>query len=306
MIGKITTSENIGAVINYILDNSKDAELIASEGIRTKNRQSIINSFLMQKVLNPSIKKPIYHISLGFSIQDLEQLSNERMSEIAREYLQKMGIQNTVFILVRHFDKRHPHVHCCVSRIDNDGKLISDKNDRYRNERVCKELTASNGLYFALGKERVDINRLKEPTRTKYQIYYAIKEAIPHSRNWNELITRLKQQGIDIEFKCKGQTEVVEGVLFSANNHKFSGSKIDKAFSFSKIDKILILNSLDRTKPFEVKCGIMSTEITIQNKETEEESQSLSGLLTDILDTSPNMEDFSGANNELPKRKRRR
>lgn len=104
------------------------------------------------------------------------------MAEIAQEYMEKMGIRDTQYILVRHSDRDHPHCHLVYNRIDNNGRTIPDKNDRYRNAKVCKELTAKYGLHFAAGKEHVNVERLREPDKTKYEIYYAIKAALPQCR----------------------------------------------------------------------------------------------------------------------------
>jgi hypothetical protein len=105
-----------------------------------------------------------------------------------------MGIRNTQFIIGRHHDKQHPHIHIIFNRIDNNGKTISDKNDRFRSEKICKQLTEKYDLYFASGKENVKIHRLKEPEKTKYEIYEALKAAVPKCRNWNALTHELKKQ----------------------------------------------------------------------------------------------------------------
>ena len=123
------------------------------------------------------------------------------------------------------------------NRIDNNGKTISDRNDMYRNEQVCKKLKAKHGLYFAGGKERVKQHRLKEPDKSKYEIYTAVKDEIGKSRNWQQLQGRLAEKGITIRFKCKGQTNEVQGISFSKGEYTFKGSEIDRSFSFSKLDK---------------------------------------------------------------------
>jgi len=77
--------------------------------------------------------------------------------------MREMKITDTQYIIVRHQDREHPHVHIVFNRIDNNGKTISDRNDMYRNEQVCKKLKAKHGLYFAKGKEHVKQHRLREP-----------------------------------------------------------------------------------------------------------------------------------------------
>ena len=148
-----------------------------------------------------------------------------------------MKITDTQYIIVRHQDREHPHVHIVFNRIDNNGKSISDRNDMYRNEQVCKKLKAKHGLYFAKGKEHVKQHRLREPDKSKYEIYNAVKDEIGKSRNWQQLQTRLEEKGIGIHFKYRGQTGEVQGISFSKGEYTFKGSEIDHSFSFSKLDK---------------------------------------------------------------------
>ena len=50
--------------------------------------------------------------------------------------MREMKITDTQYIIVRHQDREHPHVHIVFNRIDNSGKTISDRNDMYRNEQL--------------------------------------------------------------------------------------------------------------------------------------------------------------------------
>ena len=159
------------------------------------------------------------------------------MVQLAQEYMREMKITNTQYIIVRHQDREHPHVHIVFNRIDNNGKTISDRNDMYRNEQVCKKLKAKHGLYFAGGKEQVKQHRLKEPDKSKYEIYTAVKNEIGKSRNWQQLQERLAEKGITVRFKRKGQTDEIQGISFSKGEYTFKGSEIDRSFSFSKLDK---------------------------------------------------------------------
>lgn len=183
MIAKITKGANFAGVLRYILNPEKQTELIDASGVRLKNMDTIIQSFERQKELNLRISKPVGHISLDFSAQDSDKLTNETMVRIARDYMNRMGITNTQYIIGRHHDKDHPHIHIAYNRIDNNGNTITDRNDRFRSEKICKELTAQYGLYFAPGKENVKQHRLREPDKTKYEIYNALKTAVPQSRN---------------------------------------------------------------------------------------------------------------------------
>ena len=242
MMAKIVKGKSFKGVINYVLDKTKQTELLTAEGVRYKSRESIIRSFVTQAGLNPKVSKTVGHISLDFSAQDKDKLTNAKMVQIAKEYMEKMGITDTQYIIGRHHDKEHPHIHIVFNRIDNNGKAISDKNDRYRSEKICKELTEKYGLYFAQGKENVKRHRLKEPDKTKYEIYDALKATVPKCKNWKELTDALKKQDITMNFKYKGNTNEIQGVRFEKNGYVFNGSKIDRQFSYSKIDFLLKQN----------------------------------------------------------------
>ena len=235
MIGKIVQGADFRGVVNYVLQKP-DAEPLGSRGLRNDGIDHIVDSFRMQASLNP-IAKPVAHISLDFSVQDKERLTNRMMMQIADEYLRRMGYGDTQLLIVRHHDREHPHLHLVLNRIDGNGKRITDRNERIRNVKVCRDLSNKYGLYIAPNKENVKRHRLREPDKTKYEIYDAIRNVLPRCRNWNDLTTALRKQGINTEFKRKGSTSTIEGVKFSKNGYTFSGSKVDKAFSYSKLNR---------------------------------------------------------------------
>ena len=236
MIGKIKKGSGFKGCVNYVL-GKEQAVLLHADGVLTESRSDIIRSFCMQTGMNPDLKKPVGHIALSYSAEDAPKLTDEKMVQLAQEYMREMKITDTQYIIVRHQDREHPHVHIVFNRIDNNGKTISDRNDMYRNEQVCKKLKAKHGLYFAKGKEHVKQCRLREPDKSKYEIYNTVKDEIGKSRNWQQLQTKLAEKGIGIHFKYRGQTGEVQGISFSKGEYTFKGSEIDRSFSFSKLDK---------------------------------------------------------------------
>ena len=242
MIAKIVKGSNFKGVVDYILDKGKDAKILVCDGLFAENKDTIAMSFEAQSRMNPKVTKPVGHISLAFHKEDEHRLTDRAMAGIALEYLSEMGITDTQVLIVRHFDKEHPHVHIAFNRIANDGRTISDRNERIRSARICKELTRKYNLYFASGKEQVKQHRLKEPDKTMYELYSILKSEVSRCGNWNILAANLKKQGVDMRFKHKGKSDGVQGVIFSKNGYSFSGSKIDRRFSFSKIDVALERN----------------------------------------------------------------
>lgn len=239
MMAKIVKGSDFKGVVDYILDKSKATQLVAQEGLFMENRKTIAMSFNAQSRMNGKVAKPVGHIALSFSKEDKPRLTNRVMAGIALEYMERMGIKDTQLFIARHFDKEHPHVHIAFNRIDNNGNTISDRHERLRSTRICKELTLKYGLHMANGKDNVKRNRLKEPDKTKYELYDILKTEVGRCGNWNVLVANLKRQGAEVYFSHRGQTDEVQGVVFTKNGYRFNGSKVDRRFSYSKIDAAL-------------------------------------------------------------------
>ena len=235
MVGKVISGSSFSGTVGYVM--KEESRILDAEGITPPEVKDMVQDFKDQTMLNPRLKNTVGHISLSFSPKDAPRMTDALMTQIAKEYMQKMGITDTQYLLVRHLDQPHPHCHLVYNRVGDHGQTISDRNIKLRNAKVCRELTERFGLHLAPGKEDVRRERLREPDRTRYEIYDAIKECLPKCRNWNELEGKLKEQGINVRYKYCGSTNQKQGVLFSKNGLEFSGSKVDRAFSFSKLDR---------------------------------------------------------------------
>ena len=235
MVGKVISGSSFSGTVGYVM--KEESRILEAEGIMPPEVKDMVQDFKDQTMLNPRLKNTVGHISLSFSPKDAPKMTDALMTQIAKEYMQKMGITDTQYLLVRHLDQPHPHCHLVYNRVGNNGQTISDKNIKIRNAKVCRELTEKYGLYLAPGKDDVRRERLREPDKTKYEIYDAIKGSLPKCKSWNELEGKLKEQGIGIRYKYCGNTDRKQGILFSKNGFEFSGSKIDRAFSFTKLDR---------------------------------------------------------------------
>ena len=262
MMAKIVKGSDFKGVVDYILDKGKNAQVVAYDGLFMENKETIAMSFNAQSLMNGNVAKPVGHIALSFSKEDEPRLTNCVMGGIALEYMERMGIKDTQFFIARHFDKEHPHVHIAFNRIDNNGNTISDRHERLRSTRICKELTLIYGLHMANGKENVKRNRLKEPDKTKYELYDILKTEVGICGNWGVLVANLKRQGVEVHFSHRGQTDEIQGVVFTKNGYHFNGSKVDRRFSYSKIDAALQSNRCRERK------GMMTNEYEVATPST--------------------------------------
>ena len=181
MVGKVISASSFSGTVGYVM--KEESRILEAEGIMPPEVKDMVQDFKDQTLLNPRLKNTVGHISLSFSPKDAPRMTDALMTQIAKEYMQKMGITDTQYLLVRHLDQPHPHCHLVYNRVGNNGQTISDKNIKIQNAKVCRELTEKYGLYLASGKDDVRRERLREPDKTKYEIYDAIKGSLPKCKN---------------------------------------------------------------------------------------------------------------------------
>ena len=244
MIAKIIKGTNFSGVVNYMLSKREgQVKVLQANGVRSSLPNDIAHDFNLQASMRPNVQKPVCHTILSFSAHDSERLTDATMVKIANEYLHEMGYGDTQSLIVRHSDRQHPHLHICINRIGNNGKTISDHNEKYRSTKICRELTERYGLTIGEGKQEVNRSRLRGEDKLRYEIFDTIKSILPQSQTWKDFGAGLKQQGITTRFKTKGNTNVVQGITFEKDGCSFSGSKIDRFCSFSRLNAEIEQNS---------------------------------------------------------------
>lgn len=271
MMAKLRKGGDFRGCVNYVTRAKKDNpdgtpcgewRLIDAEGVATYGgREEIIASFEDNQALNPRLQNVVGHFSLNFHANDRPKINDKIMVEIAHKYMERMGIVDTPFIIVRHLDKDYPHCHLVFSRVDNHGETISDKNDFNRNKKVCLGLTKEYGLHISEGKSKTKVNRLRGVEKIRYEIFSAVDTI------WNDggiytfeqFEARLKAAGVGIEYKYRRGTNQVQGLWYTRKGKKFPASKIDRRFSYGNIARHLANN-----KPLHPKSKFMFIDGTIR------------------------------------------
>lgn len=246
MIGKIMKAASFSRCVHYVT-GKEEARILASDGVLLTSTQDIIDSFEFQRQMNPRISKPVGHIALSFLPEDKDKLTDEMMTKIAREYMELMGIKDTQFLLVRHFDNGNPHCHLVYNRINNEGKTITDQNDFRRNEQVTKQLKRKYGLTFSKGKGHTKTERLRGTEKTKYEIYRIVMNTLAQSTSWKEFMGHLREEGVEMELvmRRKGgrDRKDIQGICFIKDGLTFKASQIRRGMTFGKMDAVIKKNA---------------------------------------------------------------
>jgi Relaxase/Mobilisation nuclease domain len=180
MVVRIKSPHSLQRALNY---NEKKVQQEKAECIHAENY--LLNPDQMnfyQKMerlqdlisLNERAKKSnTLHISLNFDPS--EKFSQEKLTEIAKVYMEKIGFGEQPYLVYQHHDAGHPHLHILTTNIKQDGKRIDTYNiGRHQSEKARKEIEQHFGLIKAEGKK---IEQAKElyPVNTQ-KVHYGKSE----------------------------------------------------------------------------------------------------------------------------------
>jgi len=126
-------------------DPKQRAELLEMSFVSLDSK-SIRAQVELVKLLKPALRRHVYHTSLNFSKKEAGKLDNEMLLAIARDYLNGMGFTDNQYLIFRHHDADHPHLHLLVNRISFDGKVVSGSNNYKRSEAILIKLEQQYNL----------------------------------------------------------------------------------------------------------------------------------------------------------------
>ncbi|MBO9585269.1 MAG: relaxase/mobilization nuclease domain-containing protein [Flavobacterium sp.] len=159
MVAVIKTGNSVHNIFNYNENKVKEgiAECIG-EGNYPLEASKLtgsmkLNRLLKQNELNENVKRNSVHISLNFDPSE-SALSSEKMLEIASQYMQKIGFGNQPYLIYRHYDAGHPHLHLVSIKVREDGTRIDMQNiGRNQSEAARKEIEKTFDLVQAQEKK---------------------------------------------------------------------------------------------------------------------------------------------------------
>lgn len=284
MIVKSKLGSGIKGTIDYLFDGEKQKGRAEQEQMKTEKqakvllceglseplnawdlagRQALVNDFKMQSELNEGLKKNVQHTVISFAKTD--PINEEKMRLVSEAYVKRAGLSNTQYIVIRHEDREHQHVHIVANRVGNDGKTISDKFIKMRDIERAQLIAKQYGLTQTLSKEpkkkQTVVNelfherkdkgkdlkltnqeRLSPDQQAKYAIYEALNTHTSgknQARDLDSLRLLLEQEKIRMQLYEKEGKKI--GVSFAKGDYKFSGVQIDKGYSLSKLEEKLLV-----------------------------------------------------------------
>lgn len=223
-----------------IIDHlSKDWKLISSSGdIRIyEGRKAMADDIARPSRQRKPVKEPVGHISLDFHPADSPRMTDDLMAEVAQDYIRQIGLVNTPYIVVRHYDKAHPHCHIVFSRVDYDGKILTQTTNFKKNERVCKALNLKHRLVQGKSKLNTDVSKLRGKEKVRYQLVHGLLGffLIPSVTDWNSYVDLLRRNGITVREKIGKSGRV--NLYYGVGKQEFWYKKLDPYLSRENLEQ---------------------------------------------------------------------
>ncbi|OYD46352.1 relaxase [Sphingobacterium cellulitidis] len=158
MVAKIISGKSIRGILHYNEGKvaAKEAKLILSSGmgmnITKMGFEDKLQRFNTLTMLNPKTKTNALHITLNFDAQD--RLDDAKLQQIAMDYMERIGFGEQPYLVYKHTDAAHAHVHIATTNMKVDGSRIDIHGiGRSLSEPARKDIEKQYGLVQAEGRQ---------------------------------------------------------------------------------------------------------------------------------------------------------
>ncbi|MBS1663970.1 MAG: relaxase/mobilization nuclease domain-containing protein [Bacteroidetes bacterium] len=109
------------------------------------NLRDKLQRFKNLTVLNERCKANTIHISLNF--HPIDNLTDKQMVKIAAQFMKGIDFQDQPWLVYRHHDAGHPHMHVVTTNIRPDGTRIkNDKRSPHQLMQLCQKIEMTHEL----------------------------------------------------------------------------------------------------------------------------------------------------------------
>lgn len=193
-------------------------------------------------------KNPAIHISLNPHPDD--KLTDEQLSEIGREYMERLGYGAQPYMIFKHEDIDRQHIHIVGSRVQPDGRPIPDNMEKRRSAAIVEDLERKYNLIPAKGQKQGEAWQLAPVNvsqgNLKKQLANVIKPLSEMYRfqTLGEYRALLSLYNIGVkEIKGENKGKPYRGLVYSALDDE--GNRVGKPLKSSLFGKALGIEALE-------------------------------------------------------------
>ncbi len=245
MIAKQVQGSDFKKVLDYV-HHKTGAKQIGSNMV-CKETKEFTDEFRISSNLRTRVTKCVYHASL--SVSPLEKLTDQKWVEIARAYLSGMEFDKNQYVIYRHTDTEHDHIHIIANRIRvTDGSAVSDSWNYRRSEILVRRLErqfemSPTQCSWEKSKRSPSTGEMRRQKRTgevnkRNQIQNGIEQSLADNPTLAEFIGRLKEKGISVRLR-KSKEDKIEGISYGLEGLAFQGRQLGKDYTWTSLETLL-------------------------------------------------------------------
>ena len=213
------------------------------------NVAECMNDFMQFVPVHFRTEKPVFHVSLNPHPDD--RLTDDQLTDIGREYMQRLGYGNQPYLIFKHEDIGREHIHIVSLRVDSNGKKIDGYKEHERSKAITEHLERKYNLNPAEGQKRTEQWELSPVDvsggNLKKQITSVIKPlaSMYHFQSMGEYKAVLSLYNIGVE-ELQGEVKgkPYRGLLYSALDSE--GNKIGNPLKSSIFGKSVGYDGLEK------------------------------------------------------------
>ncbi len=225
-----------------------DANLSSESVIKQTKEFNIVRQ---QK---PNLSKAVYHVSLNLPYNDTNKLSDEKFANLARDYLEGMGFNENQYIVYKHFDVEHSHIHIVANRVNFSGNVVTDSQDYKRSEALIRKLEQKYNLSELIRKQESNVlskGEIEKCLRTgdvpeRLELQNILIEILNQNLLMKDFTEKLRLKGVNVKINQSLTTGFISGISFEYKGTFYKGSKIHKKFSWNNIKTKIITDEQNR------------------------------------------------------------
>jgi hypothetical protein len=189
--------------------------------------------------LRPKLGKAVLHVSL--SAAPGEHLTDAQWTEIGQRYLHGMGLDDNQYLITRHDDTEHEHVHLLVNRIRFDGDVTSDSHDYRRHEVLMRAIERDYQLQpvrpsieakrHAATKGEIEQGLRTGVPSTRQRLQQLCDGAITTSRSYSDYAERLEAAGVELLPVTQLDAQKLSGLSYRLEGVMMKGSDLGRGYS---------------------------------------------------------------------------
>lgn len=218
----------------------------------------------------PNLSKAVYHVSLNLTYSD--KLTDEEFTNLARDYIIGNGFDDNQYIVYKHLDQEHPHVHIVANRVKFSGEVVSDSQDYKRSEALVRKLEKKYNLTQFVPKQESNVlskGEIEKCFRTgnvpeRLELQNIILEILIQNANLKDFIKKLKRKGVQVKLN-QSTTGFISGISFEFKGTNYKGSNVHKKLSWNNIKNKL--NNYEQIRDHSI-----IPEVTTGNRANEKRS----------------------------------